>query len=130
VVLGRGNRLFFYSTASRPALGPTQPRIQWEPGVVHPREKRLGREADHSPTSSAEIKNGESLLRLPICLHSIVRKYIIKYRDKFNLLQRVGQTVYNRMSRVRRWFAVLSCKRLKRQRYPTKISPRTASLRA
>jgi hypothetical protein len=42
---------FLFSTSSRPALGSTQPPIQWVPGV-----KRQGREADHSTPSSAEVK--------------------------------------------------------------------------
>jgi len=37
-------------------LGPTQPPIQWVPGSVSLGVKRPGREADHSPPSSAEIK--------------------------------------------------------------------------
>jgi hypothetical protein len=44
-----GSRIF--STSYREALGPTQPPIQWVPGV-----KRQGREADHSPPASAEVK--------------------------------------------------------------------------
>jgi hypothetical protein len=40
--------IFLLSTASRSVLGPTQPSIQWKPGV-----KRLDREADHTPPSSA-----------------------------------------------------------------------------
>jgi hypothetical protein len=51
------NRLFISvpltdSTSFRPVLGPTQPPIQWVPGV-----ERSGREADHSPTTSAEVRN-------------------------------------------------------------------------
>jgi hypothetical protein len=42
---------------SRPALGPTQSAIQWVPEVLTPRVKLPGREADHSPQSSAEVKN-------------------------------------------------------------------------
>jgi hypothetical protein len=41
---------FLFSKSSRPAPGSTQP-IQWVPGV-----KRPGREADHSPPTSAEVK--------------------------------------------------------------------------
>jgi len=47
---------FVFTTASRTALGPTQPPIQWGPGALSLGVKRPGREADHSPTSSAEIK--------------------------------------------------------------------------
>jgi hypothetical protein len=37
-------------------LGPTQPPIQWVPGAFSLGIKRSGREADHSPPSSAEVK--------------------------------------------------------------------------
>jgi hypothetical protein len=39
---GRGKILFFYPIASRPALGPTQHSIQWEPGAISLRVKRPG----------------------------------------------------------------------------------------
>jgi hypothetical protein len=52
--------IFLFSTASRPALGPTQP-IQWVPGVLFPGVMWAGREVDHSPPSSAEVKNAWSL---------------------------------------------------------------------
>jgi hypothetical protein len=42
---------FLSSKLSRPALRSTQPPIQWVPGV-----KRPGREVDHSPPTSAEVK--------------------------------------------------------------------------
>jgi len=39
---------------SRPALGPSQPPVQWVPG--HPMGKeRPGHAADHSPPSSAAV---------------------------------------------------------------------------
>jgi hypothetical protein len=41
---------------SRTALGPTQPPIKWVPGALSLGVKRLGREVDHSPISSAEVK--------------------------------------------------------------------------
>jgi hypothetical protein len=52
--LGLG--IFLFTTASRTALGPTQPPIQWVPGALPLGVKRLGREADHSPPSNAEVK--------------------------------------------------------------------------
>jgi hypothetical protein len=53
---GAGN----FSTVSRPALGPTQPPIQWVLGTLSLEVKRPGREGDHSPPSSAEVKNAWS----------------------------------------------------------------------
>jgi hypothetical protein len=48
---------FFISTSSRTILGPTQPPIKLIPGALSPRVKRSGREADHVPPTSAEVKN-------------------------------------------------------------------------
>jgi hypothetical protein len=52
----RGLGIFLFTAASRTALGPTQPPIQWVPGALSLGVKRLGREADRSPPSSAEVK--------------------------------------------------------------------------
>jgi hypothetical protein len=52
--------IFLLSTASRLALGPTQPPIQWVTWALSLGIKRPGREADHSPPTSAEIKNAWS----------------------------------------------------------------------
>jgi hypothetical protein len=38
----------------------------------YPRLKQQRREADRSPPSSAEIKNGGAIPPLPICVHGIV----------------------------------------------------------
>jgi hypothetical protein len=53
----QGMGIFLFTTVSRPALGPTQPHIQWLPGALSLGVKRLGREADHSPPSRAEVIN-------------------------------------------------------------------------
>jgi hypothetical protein len=47
---------FLFSKSSRPALGSTQPPIYWVPETLSPRVKRTGREVDHSPPASAEVK--------------------------------------------------------------------------
>jgi hypothetical protein len=39
----RGLGIFLFTTASRPALGPTQPPIQWVPGALSLGVKRSGR---------------------------------------------------------------------------------------
>jgi hypothetical protein len=62
-----------FTTASRTALGPTQPPIQWVPGSLSLGVKRPGREADHSPPSSAEVENVWSYTSAPpIRLHGVV----------------------------------------------------------
>jgi hypothetical protein len=48
---------FLLSTTPRPALGPTQPPIQWLPSGLSVGIKRTGREAGHSLPSRAEVKN-------------------------------------------------------------------------
>jgi hypothetical protein len=54
-----------FTTASRTALGLTQPPIQWVPGALSLGVKRPVREADHSPLSSAEVKNAWSHTSTP-----------------------------------------------------------------
>jgi hypothetical protein len=51
-----GSKNFRFSTSSRPALGFTKPPIQWVPGPLSPGVKRPGREVDHLPPTSAEVK--------------------------------------------------------------------------
>jgi hypothetical protein len=55
-------RVFLLSTASRPRLEPTQLPIQWTHRTPSPGVKWPGRDADHSPPSSAEVENGAILL--------------------------------------------------------------------
>jgi hypothetical protein len=45
----QGLGIFLLTTASRTALGPTQPPIQWIPGAFSMGVKQLGRESDYSP---------------------------------------------------------------------------------
>jgi hypothetical protein len=70
-----GPGLISDSPVSRLALGLTQPPIQWVPGV-----KRPGREADHSPPSSTQIKNGKAIPPLPY-MSSWHSAWLIKHRD-------------------------------------------------
>jgi hypothetical protein len=68
----QGQEIFLLSTASRPALGPTQPPIQSVPGVLSPGVKRPGRDADHSPPSRAEFKKSGATPTLPTHLQDIL----------------------------------------------------------
>jgi hypothetical protein len=55
---GRGKMISPLAHMSRPAQGPTQPPTQWVLGGPFPGAKaRTGRDADHSPSSSAEVKD-------------------------------------------------------------------------
>jgi hypothetical protein len=60
-----GQETFLYCIMSRLALGPIQPSIQWVLEALSPGIKRPGGEADHSPPSSAEVKNSGAVLPLP-----------------------------------------------------------------
>jgi hypothetical protein len=63
---------FFKHYRSRMALVPTQPPIQFVPGALSLGLKWPGREADHSPPSSAEVKEWvEPYLHSPI-RHGVV----------------------------------------------------------
>jgi hypothetical protein len=59
-------KIFFFTMRSKPALGHTQSPIRWVPGEISPGIKRPGREADYSPPSSAEVKNGGAISSLPV----------------------------------------------------------------
>jgi hypothetical protein len=49
--------ILLVTTASRPALGPTHPPIQWVRGALSLGVKRPECEADCTPPSSAEVRN-------------------------------------------------------------------------
>jgi hypothetical protein len=77
----QGLGIFLFTTASRTALGSTQPPIQWVTGSLSLEVKRPGSEAEHSPPSSAEVKNEWS--------YTSTRQYVfmawclVKRRDNF-----------------------------------------------
>jgi hypothetical protein len=58
---GNDGILFLFAITSKPALGSTQPPIHWVPGTLSLWVKRPVREADHSPLSSAKVKEGMEL---------------------------------------------------------------------
>jgi hypothetical protein len=77
----QGLGMFFFTIMFRTALGPTQSPIQLVPGAVSLRVKWLGREADHSPPSSAEVKNAWSYTPLP--QYIFMAWCLVKHRDSF-----------------------------------------------
>jgi hypothetical protein len=77
----QGLGIFFFTTVSRPVLGPTQPPIQWVPGALFLGVKWPGREADQSSTSSVEVKNTWSFTSTP---QYVFRAwYLVKNRNNF-----------------------------------------------
>jgi hypothetical protein len=57
--------IFLFTAVPGPAVGPTQPPIQWVTGTLSLGIKRPGREADHLAPSSAEVKNAWSYTSTP-----------------------------------------------------------------
>jgi hypothetical protein len=101
----RGLGIFFFTTASRTALGPTQPPFQGVPGALSLKGKATGEWSWPSPPSSAEVKEWVELY-----LHSpntpSWRGAQLNHRDNFTFytledkyqhhLQRLGpNTVYS-----------------------------------
>jgi hypothetical protein len=69
---GGNDRIFLFVTASKTALGPTQPPTQWVPGALTQGVKRLGREAVHLPPFGANVKNAWSYTSTsPVRLHGV-----------------------------------------------------------
>jgi hypothetical protein len=60
-----GLGIFLFNTVSRIALGPTQPPNQWLPGALSLGVKWPDHEADHSPPSTAEVKEHRAVIPLP-----------------------------------------------------------------
>jgi hypothetical protein len=69
-----------FCASHRMALGSIQPSIQWVPGALSLGVKRPGREADHSPPSSAEV-NVWSYTSTP--LYAFMAWCLVKHRDNF-----------------------------------------------
>jgi hypothetical protein len=85
----RGLGIFLFTIASGTAPGPTQPPVQWVSGTLSLGVKRPGREADHSPPSSGEVKECGGLY-----LHSSYtpswRGAQLKHRGNFSCRQGSG----------------------------------------
>jgi hypothetical protein len=64
---GKGQEIFLYFSVSRLPLGPAQLPAQRVPGALSLGIKQSGRKTDHSPPSSADVKNGGAI---PLLLHT------------------------------------------------------------
>jgi hypothetical protein len=82
---------FLFSKFSRPALGSTQPPIQWVPGV-----KRPGRETDHSFPANAEVEENEDLyIHSPIRLHGVMLNLLSAGTTlPFTFLEKRGHLIF------------------------------------
>ena len=68
----QGQEILSFAQTHRPAVGGTEPFIQWAP--FFPRNQAAGPEAEHSSLSSAEFKSKWSYNSSPpICLHDVDR---------------------------------------------------------
>jgi hypothetical protein len=76
--------IFLFTTAYRPALGPTQLPIQYGLGAVSVGMKRPGRDADRSPPSSAEVIQCVELYLQPTTLSWNGAQLKTKHRDTFS----------------------------------------------
>jgi hypothetical protein len=82
-----GNFSFHYRIQN--GSGSTQPPIQWVPKALSLGVKRPGRKTDHSPSSSAVVKECVELyFHSPIHLHGAVLSLKEKHRDNFTVLTR------------------------------------------
>jgi hypothetical protein len=89
------------STASRAALGPTRPPIQWVPVYLSSGMNRLGHEADHSVPSSVEVRNAWSYTSTPHMSSwrgaSLSTEYVSFFMDMWVTCLRdyINSTLYN-----------------------------------
>jgi hypothetical protein len=74
--------MVFYGLFVMVALGPIQPPIQWTAGDLTPGVKRTGREANHKPLYSADVKNAWNYTSSPqyIFMASCLIKQEIRLR--------------------------------------------------
>jgi hypothetical protein len=78
-----GQEIFLFSIASSPAVGPTQPPIQWALRAVFLGVKQPRHEADSPPPTSVKVKNGGTIPSLP---HVFMVWHLIKHWDNFTFI--------------------------------------------
>jgi hypothetical protein len=74
--------IYSFSISSTQVLRSTHPPTQWIPNALSPRVKRSGRESDHSPPSSADLKNSGAV---PLLNHTSLCRptWSLTHRDIF-----------------------------------------------
>jgi hypothetical protein len=77
----QGLGIFLFTTASRTALGTTQPPIQRVQEALSLGVKRPGREADHSRPPSPEVKNVWGYTSTS--QYAFITWCLVKLRDNF-----------------------------------------------
>jgi len=82
---------FLFVTVSGPALWRTQSPIQWISWSVTPEIKWPGHEADHSPTSSTEVKNAWSYTSIRPYIFMVW--YLYKLADNFTFYRQTQKWV-------------------------------------
>jgi hypothetical protein len=98
--LAGGLGIFLFTTASRMALGPTQPPIQWVPGALSLGDKAAGAWS-WTPPSSAKVKECVELyLHFPICLHAVVLSFKRKHKYNFTFTLPLPMTITNSLHKV------------------------------
>lgn len=78
-----GYDIYTYSLFVHLSQCPDRPPIQWVPGPLSQAVKRAGSAADHSPESSAEVKNERSYSLPPIPIRLNVVVIVIHCRGNF-----------------------------------------------
>jgi hypothetical protein len=81
LISDRDNYGICFSPWARPCRHWGPPTIQWVGGFPSQGEKRPRRESDHSPQSSAEVKNAWSYTSTPQCV--FMAWCLVKHRDNF-----------------------------------------------
>jgi hypothetical protein len=76
-------------------MEPTQPPIQWVPGALSSGVKQPGHEADHTPPSSADVKNARNYTSTP--QYAFVAWCSVKKKNRDNF------TFYNNVTEISCW---------------------------
>jgi hypothetical protein len=90
-----------FFTASRPALGHTQPPTQWVPGFFPGGVKRLRGDADNLPHLVPTSGMVELSFHYHIRDHGVVPNLLIKHRENFNFTFFITLYIQNLMQRPR-----------------------------